>query len=260
MCNIYKLEKKIQDKHRGIANMQKNHFLIRGSVIGLIAIIAIMNFSFKTVFAAEDNKLSFSVHTEQSEYQVDKTKSYFDLKVPFNKSIPLIIQVTDNSEKEIKIEGDVNAATTNINGVVEYDKTHNKLTNNVPFDIKKSAYFKNQKQIIKPKKTVDFILNITMPKRKYKGIVAGGITFRNITEGKKKQTNKLVYAIALLLHGDREVKKNRLIVNNVVSTKINGREALISMISNETAKYINKFSIDAKVIKGSRALSGNLYR
>ncbi|MGC3056886.1 WxL protein peptidoglycan domain-containing protein, partial [Enterococcus faecalis] len=74
-----------------------------------------------------------------------------------------VIHVTNNSEKVIEVAGELSPATTNINGVVEYGKTKNQLTSNVPFDFTKVASFEKEKQTIAPKQTVDFVVYISVP-------------------------------------------------------------------------------------------------
>ncbi|RTK79255.1 hypothetical protein DRJ71_16865, partial [Enterococcus faecalis] len=44
---------------------------------------------------------------EQSTYQVDKSKTYFDLSLPANESVPLVIHVTNNSEEAIEVAGGI---------------------------------------------------------------------------------------------------------------------------------------------------------
>lgn len=95
--------------------------------IGLGVVLLISIFGFTITGIATENQADFSVNAEQSVYQVDKTKTYFDLSLPVNESVPLVIHVTNNSEKVIEVAGELSPATTNINGVVEYGKTKTNL-------------------------------------------------------------------------------------------------------------------------------------
>lgn len=109
--------------------------------VGLGSVSLISIFGFAITGIATENQADFSVTVEQSVYQVDKTKTYFDLSVPVNESVSLIIHVTNNSEKSIKVAGELSPATTNINSVVEYGKTQNQITSNVTFNITKVDSF-----------------------------------------------------------------------------------------------------------------------
>ncbi|EGP5620188.1 DUF916 and DUF3324 domain-containing protein [Enterococcus faecium] len=222
---------------------------------GIISLLSLIGFSLTGV--AAENQADFSVNAEQSVYQVDKSKTYFDLSLPVNESVPLVIHVTNNSEEEIEVVGELSPATTNINGVVEYGKTQNQLTSSVPFDITKVASFEKEKQTIAPKQTVDFVVNVSVPTKDYAGIVAGGITLRDVTEEKTSDEtkgmfkNKFAYAIALLVHGDKTPVENTVTLKEVTPTQVNSRNVVSAAIENKTANYINKVSIEASVTDAS---------
>lgn len=219
--------------------------------VGIISLLSLIGFSLTGV--ATENQADFSVNAEQSAYQVDKSKTYFDLSLPVNESVPLVIHVTNNSEEAIEVAGELSPATTNINGVVEYGKTQNQLTSSVPFDITKVASFEKEKQTIAPKQTVDFVVNVSVPTKDYAGVVAGGITLRDVTEEKTSDEtkgmfkNKFAYAIALLVHGDKTPAENAVALKEVTPTQVNSRNVVSAAIENKTANYINKVSIEASV-------------
>ncbi|EGO7770253.1 DUF916 and DUF3324 domain-containing protein [Enterococcus faecalis] len=223
--------------------------------VGIISLLSLIGFSLTGV--ATENQADFSVNAEQSAYQVDKSKTYFDLSLPVNESVPLVIHVTNNSEEAIEVAGELSPATTNINGVVEYGKTQNQLTSSVPFDITKVASFEKEKQTIAPKQTVDFVVNVSVPTKGYAGIVAGGITLRDVTEEKTSDEtkgmfkNKFAYAIALLVHGDKTPVENAVTLKEVTPTQVNSRNVVSAAIENKTANYINKVSIEASVTDAS---------
>lgn len=223
--------------------------------VGIISLLSLIGFSLTGV--ATENQADFSVNAEQSAYQVDKSKTYFDLSLPVNESVPLVIHVTNNSEEAIEVAGELSPATTNINGVVEYGKTQNQLTSSVPFDITKVASFEKEKQTIAPKQTVDFVVNVSVPTKDYAGIVAGGITLRDVTEEKTSSEtkgmfkNKFAYAIALLVHGDKTPVENTVTLKEVTPTQVNSRNVVSAAIENKTANYINKVSIEASVTDAS---------
>ena len=222
---------------------------------GIISLLSLIGFSLTGV--AAENQADFSVNAEQSVYQVDKSKTYFDLSLPVNESVPLVIHVTNNSEEAIEVAGELSPATTNINGVVEYGKTQNQLTSSVPFDITKVASFEKEKQTIATKQTVDFVVNVFVPTKDYAGIVAGGITLRDVTEEKTSDEtkgmfkNKFAYAIALLVHGDKTPVENTVTLKEVTPTQVNSRNIVSAAIENKTANYINKVSIEASVTDAS---------
>lgn len=223
------------------------------SVISLVGII-FCNLFFTSFIFASENIANFTVNVEQSVYQVDKQKTYFDLSLPKNELIPLKIHVTNNSSQSIDIEGEVSNATTNLNGVVEYSQNSNKLTGKEPFDLRQVASLEHSKQTIAPKQTVDFIINVKVPRKDYGGVVAGGITLRDVTEKQVNKNdssmfkNKFAYAIALILHGDRSTEKTKLLLEDIIPEQVNKRNILSAALVNDSTNYVNKVSIDAKVL------------
>lgn len=227
------------------------------SVISLVGIIFCNLFLTSFIFASE-NIANFTVNVEQSVYQVDKQKTYFDLSLPKNELIPLKIHVTNNSNQSIDIEGEVSNATTNLNGVVEYSQNSNKLTGKEPFDLRQVANLERSKQTIAPKQTVDFIINVKVPRKDYGGVVAGGITLRDVTDRQANKNdssmfkNKFAYAIALILHGDKSTEKTKLLLEDVIPEQVNKRNILSAALVNDSTNYVNKVSIDARVLDSNK--------
>ena len=227
----------------------------------LTVIMAFVCFSPALAFA--DDHANFSVVADQSPYQVDKDKSYFDLSLPVSETVDLTIHVTNNSDEPITIAGEVAQATTNLNGVVEYSKTDNRLTKNVPFDITTIASFDNPKQTIDAHQTVDFVLHVTAPTADYAGVVAGGVSFHDVTEEKEDSNdtamfkNKFAYAIALLLHGNQEAKANDLKLTSAKPGQVNSRNVIHARIENQASNYLSNVTVKAKVLddNGKEVLS-----
>ena len=59
----------------------------------MVILCGIFAFFPQSVFA--DDQANFSVHTEPSVYQIDREKTYFDLSVPADTTIDLIVHVTN---------------------------------------------------------------------------------------------------------------------------------------------------------------------
>ncbi|WP_275344692.1 DUF916 and DUF3324 domain-containing protein [Enterococcus faecium] len=213
----------------------------------------------RSVFAEDsDSKADFLVTVEQSSYQVDKQKTYFDLSLPVNKQIPLTVHVENNSNKSIDINATINNATTNFNGVVEYSETNDQLNGNQPFDITEAAKLEKDIQTIEPKKSVNFVINVKVPTKDYSGVVAGGITLSDVTEDKnidkksKMFKNRFAYAVAIILHGEKKEVPTELTLKEVVPNQINSRNVLNTKIINDSANYVSKVTIDAKVVNENR--------
>ena len=61
-----------------------------------------------------DNQANFTVRAEPSAYQVDKDRTYFDLSLPAETPVDLVVHVTNNADQSITVKGEVAPATTNV--------------------------------------------------------------------------------------------------------------------------------------------------
>lgn len=219
----------------------------------LIVVILLILGIFSSKGYASEISSTFTVTAHPSEYQVDKSKTYFDLSIPEKRKISLTVSVLNNSNTEITVAGEINQATTNLNGVVEYGKNEDQLSGKEPFDITKFASFEQDKVTIAPQKAVDFMINLSVPTVEYAGVVAGGITFKDITQKKEESEqsmfqNKFAYAIALIIHGNKEKEESEINLKGIKPSQINNRNILSTIIENNSSNYINKVSIDAKLM------------
>jgi len=169
-------------------------------------VIACMLFGWIGV-EAHASEFNFAVTPTIPENQVDKSKTYFDLKMAPGAKQTVEIQLRNDTDEDITIENTVNSATTNLNGVVEYGQNGIKPDKTLRFNLK--DYVEAPKEIILPKHSQKTLpLTITMPKDSFDGVMAGGITLKE----KKKETttsadqskglainNEYSYVVAIIL-------------------------------------------------------------
>ena len=86
--------------------------------------------------AAADQGVGFEITPVQSSSQVDKSLSYFDLKLKPRQTQTIAVKIHNTASTPITINIGIAKATTNINGVVEYKHTNNRSAN-LPYDISK---------------------------------------------------------------------------------------------------------------------------
>ncbi|MGX6962976.1 DUF916 and DUF3324 domain-containing protein [Vagococcus xieshaowenii] len=221
----------------------------------LITLFSSMVTAAEFVSASEFN---FSVDTVLPNNQREGS-TYYDLVMEPNKQQEIITKIKNHTNREIEVEVSIEPATTNINGVVDYSKTEKSVDETAPFNIK--DYVKANEQTIKipANETCEYKLKISMPKNKFNGIVAGGITFKELEEKKEKKEksesqsmaieNKFAYSIALLLRQNEISLDSDLKLINVRPDQLNGRNVIYSDLQNPIAKYLNKLTVDAKLTK-----------
>ncbi|MCJ7968766.1 MAG: DUF916 domain-containing protein [Lactococcus lactis] len=72
------------------------------------------------------SEMKFSVQAVIPENQIDKSQSYFDLKMSPGQIQDIQVNLYNDTDKDVTIEITPHAATTNQNGVVEYNTQNNK--------------------------------------------------------------------------------------------------------------------------------------
>lgn len=222
-------------------------------------------FNTKSVYASN---LSFTVDPVIPENQIDKTKTYFDLKFVKNTQETIKVNIYNNSEKDLVIEPSVKTATTNLNGVVEYGDSLTGPNKSIPYKTENIVH-SIEKEITIPKKSfkeVQFL--IKMPSKEFKGILAGGITFQE--KEKKESTkeisgmaveNKFAYVLAVVIHGNDQNISKELKLKKVSSGQVNYQNVINLSLENPQSRYINQMSINAKVTrKGHKKILYTSYK
>lgn len=229
-----------------------------------IGMTAFFFFSLLVIFTGELNaaaaELKFSVETETPENQIDKSKSYFDLKMEPNQEQELSIAVGNTTSNEITVIPEISDATTNQNGIVEYSPSKRKVDEGAPGYLTQIVSIEDsQKEIILPANSKTILkLKVKMPENAYKGTIAGGITLKeredfssSNTDDKQGLTieNKYAYSIAILLSESDEVLTPELELKNVTVGQLNYRNTIFAKLKNTESRYINMLSTETTIYK-----------
>ena len=226
----------------------------RQGAIFLITIIFFLSLVPTTLSKASE--LNFSVSAVIPDNQLDKEKSYFDLKVTPGEKQKLIVKIRNTSGKEIVINPRIQSAKTNKNGVIDY--TPNKSKKDDTLKIAMEDVAKVPKEVIVPPESEkDLTIDVTMPKEKFDGVILGGIylkedTSKNKEEDKEKNVaikNEYSYVVALQMRQNDNKVKPILRMNEVNPETQNARNVIVANIQNSEPMIISKLKIDATVNK-----------
>lgn len=224
-------------------------------VISILLGLLFLGLSFLPVKVEASSTMNFSVNAVIPDNQIDKSKTYFDLKMKPGETRNLEVILTNGQNHAITIETNANTAVTNDNGIVDYSKTNPNLDASlkIPF----SEIAKIDKEITLPAngtKTVK--VNITMPKEEYDGQILGGLHF---TEKLNQETEKneegvqiknlYAYVIGVLLtENDKEVKPD-MQLGEIKPSQINYRNVLKANLQNSQPIILKNLNIQARVTK-----------
>ena len=227
----------------------------RKLIIGLIFLLSLVS----VIPQANASQLKFSVEPVIPENQKDTSHSYFDLMMKPSEQQTLKVHMRNDTDNEVTVIPSVHAATTNINGVVEYGESNTKLDKTSPYNIEDIVKPTVEEVKIPAKGSTDLELKIEMPKDGFDGILAGGITLKekDATEESEKKNaqqglaieNKYAYVVAVVLQ-ETDVKiDSELKLGAVEPNQVNARNVINANLQNTQAKYLNQLSVDTKITK-----------
>lgn len=226
--------------------------------IGLIlAVTAITMAPLLSSVNAEDNSVGLRVSAVLPENQRSNDISYFDLLVKPKDQQTLVVNVANTTNKPQTVNTAVSAATTNVNGVVEYAPSKNKLDQSAPIDMAKIATLPKSIEI-PANSSKKLEVKLTIPDKNWDGVVAGGIT---VTQAEATQSssnkktgvtirNRYAYAIGVLLQTKQDsTVAEELNLAKVTAGQIDARNAIISELHNTSETYLKKVSVTSKVTR-----------
>lgn len=202
------------------------------------------------------SELNFSVNAVIPDNQIDKEKSYFDLKVTPGEKQKLIVKLRNTTDKEIVINPHIQSAKTNKNGVIDY--TPNKIKKDDTLKIAMEDIAKVPKEVtVPPQSEKDLTIEVTMPKDKFDGVILGGIYLKEDTSKNKEEDkendvaikNEYSYVVALQMRQNDNKVKPMLHMNEVNPETQNARNVIVANIQNSEPMIISKLKIDATVNK-----------
>ena len=207
---------------------------------------------------AQASQLNFNVEAIIPENQVDENKTYYDLRIEPDKTQDLKMILHNSTDKDVSVELTAEAATTNLNGVVEYGKTKAKRDSTLKTSIGEIVTLSEENPVIPAKGSKEITLTVKMPTTDFDGVLAGGITVKEKSNDNSESKNeakgmaienKYSYVVALILHGNSDIVPSKLKLNQVKAAQVNVRNVISANLQNTEAKYLNQVSVDAKITK-----------
>ncbi|MGX7048984.1 DUF916 and DUF3324 domain-containing protein [Pseudolactococcus piscium] len=201
------------------------------------------------------SEMKFSVQAVIPENQIDKNQSYFDLKMSPGQIQDLKVNLYNDTDKDVTINIISHAATTNQNGVVEYNTQNNKKDDTLKIAFQDIA--KTEEEVtVGAKSKKQILVHLVMPKDSYDGVVLGGLYFtEKITEDNTKNANngqvinRYAYVIGVKLTETETKVSPELKLNEVKASQINYRNFVTANIQNYKPAIIKDLSIDGKIFK-----------
>jgi len=211
--------------------------------------------------AGSANTVGFEVAPVPSKFQADKAVSYYDLKLKPDQATTLTVKVTNTSKQEITVNTGIASATTNPNGVVEYQGTSVGKNIDLPVKVSQLITTTADKLTLAPGTSQLVSFKVKMPAKAYDGSIVGGLSFlKKATPQESKSSmaikNQYAYSVAVVLHGDRPLTRNRVTLGKIDATQNNGYNQISLAIQNRTAAFLNQVETGVKIYRrGSQKVS-----
>lgn len=206
------------------------------------------------VQAAES--MAYSVKANIPENQINKTSTYFDLKMEPNQKQEITLTVSNSSDQQTTILISPNVAMTNQNGVIDYSQSKSKLDSSLKIPLT-SIISKAQEVTLAPKETKQVPFVLQMPAEKFDGLILGGFYISkkedaSQTKDEEKDVqikNKYSYVIGIQIRENTNEVKPVMELNNIKPALLNYRTAVTANLQNTQATIMKDLSVDAKVMK-----------
>lgn len=188
--------------------------------------------------------------------QIDNKKDYFDIQLLPNQSETLEVELRNITDEELEIDISFNVATTNSNVIVEYGNSSVGKDKSLIYDLEKYVeYPKSIELKAKSVKNIKFI--VKMPDKKFDGVLAGGITFKEVSQRSHDVPrssglsikNEYSYVIGLLARQNMKKVEPNLELKEVEENYINSKNMVVSKLKNDRRTYINQVSIESIITK-----------
>lgn len=204
------------------------------------------------------SEFNFAVNPVIPENQIDKEKTYFDLKMAPGTVQTVEVQLRNDTDQEVVIAPVIASATTNLNGVVEYGENDIEADETLPYDM--ADLIEVEKEITIPKQSqITLPLKITMPSESFEGVIAGGLTLKETTEENATADseedqglaikNEYAYVVAILLRQNTAEVVPDLKLLDVGPGQVNSRNTINVTLQNPEAAYLNSLRLINEVKK-----------
>ncbi|MGR3741942.1 DUF916 and DUF3324 domain-containing protein [Companilactobacillus sp. DQM5] len=198
--------------------------------------------------------IDFQVGPVKSNKQLDKSVSYYDLKLKTNEQTEVKVQVKNNTNRVIHVDTYATSATTSDSGVTVYGKSNAKTDKSLLYQMSDIAKTNTPELTLQPNSVQTVSYMVKMPGQNYDGLLVGGINFvEKLSDIKQKAKgtmgvkNQYSYSEAIVLHGQTENSKGNLKPGQVRIGQVNYRNTFKAELINDQSNFVNQLKINQRI-------------
>ncbi|HJF88143.1 MAG TPA: DUF916 and DUF3324 domain-containing protein [Companilactobacillus farciminis] len=230
---------------------------MKKSLMGFLIFISMfLGFQFLNtpVQAAVTPTVNYSVSPETAANQIDKKVGYFDLKVSPNQKENIKFKINNNSTSTQSYNVQINRATTDVNGVIVYNKHGVKPDSDLKYNIENLVTYP-KKVTVPARSSKEVTVGIQAPSGHFEGELLGGILVEENNQINNKKRikgvslrNKYDYVLGLQLQQSTAAVKSDLKFDKAFQVTTNSDQISVEgQMDNDVPELEKKVSVDAKV-------------
>ncbi|MBP1040078.1 DUF916 and DUF3324 domain-containing protein [Vagococcus sp. BWB3-3] len=224
----------------------------------VVVMIAVMVVGMMPKVAKADSS-PIAVKAILPENQFKKDVSFYYLKMSPGAKQEIELQLFNSSDQEVTAEVGLSSATTNDNGLIDYNLMEKEIDKSLLFPFPSIA--STPKEVKVPAQSdVKTKIQIEMPAEEYDGMILGGVNVKTkktedkqtedkSSQGGMKIENEMTYSIGVVLIENEEFVKTDMKLNKVFASQIMGNNTTKATLQNPTSAVMEDVSIEAKVMK-----------
>lgn len=205
--------------------------------------------------AAADS-VGYTVKALLPKNQLSKKVSYFDLLTQPKARQHLTILISNTSDRQQSFNVSVNQAITNDNGVIDYSQLKPELDDSLKVGTKDVFSRASKQKVTVPANTQKQVtLTYTMPAKKLRGMILGGVYVEQVPGKSPKTTAKITlhnafaYAIGVELQESKQSVAPDMVLHQIQAAQVNRRNFVTANLQNPEPGIMQKLKINARVTK-----------
>lgn len=193
---------------------------------------------------------TFVVRTVLPPNQIDSSVTYFDLEMTPNYSQVIYVELINNGDVPIRIEAEVDSATTNDSGRIMYHGYEGEIDTTLQYRMEDIISFESVVEVPE-NQTYRMPITIRTPGDHFHGVLAGAFTF-TLSENNVGGVTGGPYLIAILLRqGSHEEIFPELVLSGLDFEHENNRTQVISKIRNINPTSVDFMTINSIITRDS---------
>jgi len=203
------------------------------------------------VMATPTTEAGFYVHAKLPKNQLDKTLTYFDLRMQPEQTQTLEIEIINQLDMPLVIDVEAISASTNRHGIIDY-KTPFVRDETLRFPFSTLAKVRDKTLTVPALSSQTAAITITMPEESFDGIILGGLIFtrkQDKIESSKitMMNNVFSYVVGVKLSESDVVVNPQFELINVAPASVHYQPEFVHAIRNSQASIVKNMDVEVTV-------------